>query len=692
MKILSYITVALMMLQAAVARAETITSGNFKYDIVEFLGHDEKEAVVVGLADGFAPSGQLTFPSTIKHNKKNIKVVGLGWSNHSGHAGDPPAIGGHPGISSVKIPRYMRFIGRIEFKDCPNIERYEVESGNTAFTTEGKVLVEITDNGGQAYHLLKRYPSAAKSPTYVVPATIGGIAFGAFAANSYLKKIYLVGEQRLRECWQYNNRSIESVDCTNSSEYRTTDNGALLDGSIFTGLCPGRVYKRFTVPATCSFLSSGAFCNSQVDEIVLPEEVSFQGAYSNMFRGSTVRKITYQGVKPAHIWECAFMDCANLTSIELGCDDDGDLDIQTCAFKGCTSLASIAFEENTRNIDISTRAFENCRSLTAFPLTSKMRIKQLVYREFAGCESLTSFAFGCIDHLSYTQGYNFAGSGLKEVHWPTGKAVVPRGCFADCRQLRRVYLKDTTTDIYADAFARSGIQGLNMMGVDWWQRSAFSQCPDLIRLYFPENGATVQYNTVDFITESPQIIVNNPKIRGLEKQQECPGVASLYIAMVNGGVTIGNGWRTVYVPGGATDLYSQLTKQEVKEMYTCEAIPSQGSVTITPLSKDIKITSVTIEGEEATRSGYTYSIGHAVDGHTIDFTVNYTAFGNPMTSVYSGFFAAVDDIVSDDGAESDDADEQWFTIYGVRIDPASAAPGLYIRQYGGKTEKRIIRR
>lgn len=689
MKILSYITVALMLLQAAVARAETITSGNFQYEIVEFMGYDEEEAVVVGLAEGFVPSGQLAFPSTIKYNGKNVKVVGLGWSNHAGHEGDDPVIGGQTGITSVKIPRYMRFIGCIEFKDCPNIERYEVESGATVYTVNGDALVEISDNNGKTYHRLKRYPSAAKSPTYVVPATIDDIEFGAFAANAHLKRIYLVGGQRLGECWQFNNRSIEAVDCSNSTEYRTTDNGALLDGSVFTGLCPGRVYRRFTVPQTCSFLSSGAFCNSQVDEIVLPESVSLQGAGSNMFRGSTVKTITYKGEKPAHIWECAFMDCANLKSIELGYVWDGELDIQTCAFKGCTSLATVTLEDGTRDIDISTRAFENCRSLTAFPLTSKMKIKQLVYREFAGCESLTSFAFGSVGNWSYTQGYNFAGSGLKEVHWPTGEAVIPVGCFADCRYLRRVYLKDTTTDIYADAFARSGIQGLNMMGVDWWSRSAFSECPDLIRLYFPDNGATVQYNTVDFITESPQIVVNNPKIRGLENQQECPGVASLYIAMVNGGTPIGNGWRTVYVPGGATELYSQLTQNEVKEMYTCEATLSQGSVTLTPTIKDIKITSVTIEGEEAVRSGNTFSIGRPIPGNTLDFTVNYTAFGNPMTSVYAGFFAAIDDVFADDASAN--ADEQWFTIDGISIDPASAAPGIYIRRCGDKTEKRLIR-
>lgn len=119
MKILSYITVALMLLQAAVARAETITSGNFQYEIVEFMGYDEEEAVVVGLAEGFVPSGQLAFPSSVKYNGKNVKVVGIGWSNHAGHEGDAPVIGGQAEITSIKIPRYMRFIGRIEFKITP---------------------------------------------------------------------------------------------------------------------------------------------------------------------------------------------------------------------------------------------------------------------------------------------------------------------------------------------------------------------------------------------------------------------------------------------------------------------------------------------------------------------------------------------------------------------------------------------
>ena len=73
MKILSYITVALMLLQAAVARAETITSGNIQYEIVEFMGYDEEEAVVVGLAEGFVPLGPAGLPVNGKIQRKECQ-------------------------------------------------------------------------------------------------------------------------------------------------------------------------------------------------------------------------------------------------------------------------------------------------------------------------------------------------------------------------------------------------------------------------------------------------------------------------------------------------------------------------------------------------------------------------------------------------------------------------------------------
>lgn len=686
MRIINYVTVLLTLICVGGMEAKEITTGNFRYEIVQFWGSDEDEAIVVGLAEGFVPSGQLYFPTKIKYGGKDVKVTGLGWSDFTSHEGDSPVIGGYAGITSVRIPKYMRIMGRIEFKDCPNIEKYEVESGSENFTAIDGALVEINNLSTTRTRRLYRYPSARTASTYVVPSEIGSINFGAFAANRHLKKLVLVGEQWLNFCWQYNNRSIETLDCTNSEYYRTDEDGAIYYyGRTFTGLCPGRVYKKYTIPAACSYLQDGAFCNAQVDEVVFPENVSDQAAEPYMFLDSEVRKVTFQGEAPWRVWEGAFMGCRKLESIELGASSDGSLDIQTCGFRHCESLTTIKFPDTTKEIGISALAFEGCRSLTAFPLTSKMRIKSLAYREFAGCESMTSFMFGCVREFDSRQGYSFAGSGLKEVHWPTGKKSVPRGCFADCRQLEKVYLKETTVDLFEDAFARSGITALNMMGVTWWSRSAFAGCDNLIRLYFPDNGSIVQYHTVDFITESPQIVVNNPKIEYLEEQEECPGVASLYISMVNGGVRIGNGWRTVYVPGCASDLYKNLTTSEVSEMYSYRINPNEGTVKVVPLVQGVRITSVVIEGEEAAYSAGIFSIGKPFgeNGKT-DIKVNYTVFGNQMTSTYTDTYSSgVTEVVDSDSSDQ----EQLYTISGIPVSKDTATPGIYILKTANGTRK-----
>ena len=93
----------LMLTAALPAGAEEITSGNFRYEIVQFVGNDEDEAVVVGLAEGYEPSGELFIPTTVSHEGKEVKVTGLGWSNHAGNEGDAPVVAGFDAVTSVRI-------------------------------------------------------------------------------------------------------------------------------------------------------------------------------------------------------------------------------------------------------------------------------------------------------------------------------------------------------------------------------------------------------------------------------------------------------------------------------------------------------------------------------------------------------------------------------------------------------------
>ena len=70
-----------------------------------------------------------------------------------------------------------------------------------------------------------------------------------------------------------------------------------------------------------------------------------------------------------------------------------------------------------------------------------------------------------------------------------------------------------------------------------------------------------------------------------------------------------------------------------------------------------------------------------------NITVNYTVFNNPMTSTYNDLYSGIGEIRSSGSPQP----EQWFTISGLPVDPATAVPGIYIRQTDGKSEKVVIR-
>lgn len=670
------------------ASPQEITVGNIQYDVVQFVGYPTKEAVVIGFRDGYTPTGALSFPTTIPYEGSQIPVVGLGYSSFAGQQTLQPVVGNFDGITSVRIPRHMRFIGDNEFIGCPSITSYEVEAGSEDFKSVNGALCEAIVFDENRWRLF-RYPSGKTSPTYAVPAEAESVCMAAFASNKSLRKVYLSGTQALRDGWQIDNKSIQEIDCSNHRQYRVGDDGAIYWGQDLEAVCPGRSYDTFTVPETVRYVGSGAFCNSSVRKIVIPADVEwFTGTWTYGY--SDVEEIEYSCPTPYDIGESCFRGCRNLKSFSLGASSSGLLDLGYCCFMDCESLTTLTISPEVKTLKLRAWAFDGCRSLTAFPLTSKMKIPTLGERAFAGCESMESFLFSTVGEFQES-GYQFAGSGLKQAHWPTGIKHVPRGCFSDCKNLTKVNLKMTTTDLNSEAFKGSGLVALNLAGVEWYYGNTFNDCPDLMRLYFPahEEG-TVRYNPVAFKPEGSQVIVNNPSIRHLEYQtKEMSENVSLYLSAVNGGMEIGDGWQTVYVPGRCAGLYRQLTPNPVEEMFSYDTYPQEGAVAVKALVAGVRVTSVTIEGKETTLvNGKFVAEGVTVPDDRMNVTVNYTVGGNPMTSTYEYAYSDAPTIGEDLSGEQP---SEWYTLQGARVSGDNLPTGIYIRRQGDRTEKIHIR-
>lgn len=181
------LTFAAAAIAPAAASAADVVIGDFIYEETKFWGYDRTEMVISGVREGFEPTGELVIPEKVTYNGEEFDVVGLGWSSYSGHTYDKPVIGNFEGITSVSLPATLRFIGQYEFLGCPNIARYTVAPGSTHFRNSGNLLYEAKVQDEDRWSLF-RYPSAAESPTFAVPADVENIDIGAFAANTHLKK------------------------------------------------------------------------------------------------------------------------------------------------------------------------------------------------------------------------------------------------------------------------------------------------------------------------------------------------------------------------------------------------------------------------------------------------------------------------------------------------------------------------
>lgn len=687
----SFIMLANLIMAQKACAAGFVESNGIRYEISHFSGRPTQECVIVGFSDGYEPEGELIIPGEVTYEGKQLPVVGIGWTDFTGHEITYPAIIDRKGITSVSIPNSMRFIGSFEFQGCPNIEKYTVADGCYEYKSQDGMLLDrtYTSDSEERWGLL-RYPSAAQETTFALPAGISSICRGAFAANKYIKKVYISGEQRLGRGWQLDNNTIEEMDCSNSEEYENGTYGAVYDGSSLVAVCPGKQYDTFIVPTNVKYISDGAFCSSNVKKILLHSWIT---SFANelTFMNSSVESIDYpDAVAPSMVWYNAFRNCRNLKSIKLKADSQGLLEILTSAFPGCESLEEVKLADDIKYIKIGSSAFYGCSSLTAFPVTNSMKIKILGSRAFAGCRALQSFSLGTVVEFD-EQGYQFQGCGLKQVHWPSNIPDVPRGIFMDCKDLAKVDLKQTTRELYWDAFRGSGLTAISLAGVEDFSTTTFADCPAFSRIYLPDFGTnSVDYAAIPFIPENSQVVLNHDRIRGLDSQTaEYSDKAALYLSPVDGGFNIGDGWRKVYVPGQTEQLYSQLTKSPVEVMFTYNTFPEKKAVEVISRLPEVKITSVTIEGEQAVLSDGLYVAENAqITPDRMNVTVNYKVSNCPMSTSYVYVYAGMDTAITDGG---NDVTDEWYDLGGIRVEREGLAPGIYLHRQGSEIEKVIVK-
>ena len=241
-------------------------------------------------------------------------------------------------LISIDIPANVETIGTAVFLGCSSLTTVTFEKGSQLKTI----------GGGSSYYGAFSYCTALTS--IEIPASVETIGASAFKGCS----------------------SLATVTFENGSQLKTIGGGSYSSGAFSD--CTA--LTSIEIPASVETIEAAAFkgCSSLAT-------VTFEN-------GSQLKTIgggsSYYG---------AFSDCTALTSIEIPASVET---IKASAFKGCSSLATVTFENGSQLKTIeggypSSGTFADCTALTSIEIPAS--VETIEAAAFKGCSSLATVTF-----------------------------------------------------------------------------------------------------------------------------------------------------------------------------------------------------------------------------------------------------------------------------------------------------------
>ena len=241
-------------------------------------------------------------------------------------------------LISIDIPANVETIGTAVFWGCSSLTTVTFEKGSQLKTI----------GGGSSYSGAFSYCTALTS--IEIPASVETIGASAFKGCSKLATVTFEKESQLKTIGGGSYSSGAFSDCTALTSIEIPASVETIEAAAFKG---------------CSSLATVTFEN---------------GSQLKTIGGGS----SYYG---------AFSDCTALTSIEIPASVET---IEAAAFKGCSSLATVTFENGSQLKTIeggypSSGTFADCTALTSIEIPAS--VETIEAAAFKGCSSLATVTF-----------------------------------------------------------------------------------------------------------------------------------------------------------------------------------------------------------------------------------------------------------------------------------------------------------
>lgn len=661
--------------------------GNYIYEVEISNEKETGYATLIDVKPGYEPKGEITIPGsvTIDGVRYVVNHIGYTYYTDSFYLVDR-AFKDFPEITKVNIPSTITDIGTWEFIGCTGINEFHVNAANKNFKDVDGVLYY---RWGEDYswHLF-RMPPARPKTRYTVPEDVLSFEACAFADQKTLRQIVLSPQCHFKDdLWMWGNRSIREIDASNSGYYENRD------GMVFytwgndydlVACPPGLKLDRYVVPQKCKVVRGGAFCYSSIPEVVLHDNLEVDG-YA--FVGSDIKTLecTAEAFRKGLRDLC--VGCKSLTKVHIKGNGGKPVVFGQHSFSMCESLSEVKVD--AEEIQIQTAAFYGCSSLKEFPF-----------------EKVTLMDGS--DIHSYWSGREFEKSGLKSVEIPWTIETIPADCFSGCSDLTEVHINmdgDAYTKfIGGSAFENcSSLETIRLGGIQYVGGAAFRDTP-LKKIIIPERSddeGIIRIGLSFHFLEDTRVYLSTTAISYVSADASGNMTTASFIVSFLDKDThaVPNFWKHMYCPAGMAEWYETAFHADwgrggpVTEMFSLSLSDSEPSLTILPnpelKSMTFEVTEVEINGEKASKEAAgVWRARGVTPAKAVETRISYLVDGVPMTTVYPAYFTSLEKEVL--AAEASVLGV--YDLSGIRVADSqeNLRPGVYILRMSDGTSRKII--